>query len=318
MRWRAHGLWSGFTASDVGIFDDDFTGESWALGAELIANVYQKREFFIDVLGGARFLYSRVESPLVGEGQETFFLPYVSVRLERATEWMSTVGSVSLGWQVSGVTGVDSGELERLGRTSPDDDWAILRWAMTHSMYLEPLINRAAWEDPATPESSSLAHELVLSFKGQYAFDNRLIPNLERPIGGLHTVRGYPESVVAADTAVIGTVEYRFHLPRALAIQPEPQELFGEPFRIAPQYVYGRPDWDLVLKGFIDVGQAIVSNPLSFEQDETLVGAGIGIDLEYRRNFSLRLDWGFVLKELEARNVNSGSNRLHALLTVLF
>jgi hemolysin activation/secretion protein len=185
-------------------------------------------------------------------------------------------------------------------------------------VYLEPVLNREAWEDPSTPESSTLAHELFLHFRGQWAFDYRLIPQVQQVMGGLYTVRGYPQSVVAGDTALIGTVEYRYHLPRALDLQKEPGELFGETFRAAPQYVYGTPDWDLILKGFLDVGQTIVSQPFSFEDDHTLIGAGVGLEFLYRRNLNVRLDWGFVLEELDGRDVNSGSNRLHVVATILF
>jgi hemolysin activation/secretion protein len=185
-------------------------------------------------------------------------------------------------------------------------------------VFLELLLNREAWEDPSTPESSTLAHEVALSFRGQYAFDKRLIPQVEQVLGGLYTVRGYPESVIAGDTALIGSVEYRYHVPRALEIEPEPRELFGETFRTAPQYVYGHPDWDLILKGFVDIGRSIISDPFSFEDDETLIGAGIGVELLYRRNLNVRLDWGFALEDLDSRDVNSGSNRLHLVATILF
>lgn len=318
LRWRVYSLWSEFTATDVGFFDDDFTGESWELGGELIANIYQDRELFVDLFGGVRFLSAEVANPLVGEGQESFLLPKVGLRLERTTETSSLTGSVGLEWQVGGITDVQSAQLTRLGRTLPDDDWAVLRWGLTHSFYLEPLLDRKAWQDPTTPESSTLAHEIAMSIKGQYAFDKRLIPNLEQPVGGLYTVRGYPESIVAADTAIIGSLEYRYHVPRAFEIESEPRQLFGKAFRAAPQYVYGHPDWDLILKAFVDVGQTVISDPLPFESDETLIGAGIGLEAVFRRNVRLRLDWGFALQDIDSRDVNSGSNRLHVVVSLLF
>ena len=178
----------------VGFFDDDCNGETWELGGELIANIYQDRELFVDLFGGARFLSTEVSNPLVGEGQESFVLPKVGLRFEKTTETSSMTGSVGLEWQVGGITDVQSAQLTRLGRTLPDDDWEVLKWGINHSFYLEPLLDRDAWQDPTTPKSSTLAHEIAMSIKGQYAFNNRLIPNLEQPGGGLYTVRGYPES----------------------------------------------------------------------------------------------------------------------------
>lgn len=323
IRWRVQGAYSEYTASELGVFADIFRGDSWSIGGEIIANIYQDRELFLDLLGGVRFEDIHVERDIFGgiffdEGDEDFLFPYVGLRLDRTTEWFSTQGTATLEFQSSDLSDVDENELNQLGRTAPDEDWVVLRWNLSHSVFLEPLLDRAAWEDPSTPESSTLAHELAFSFRGQYAFDNRLIPQAEQVLGGLYTVRGYPESVIAGDTALIGSIEYRYHVPRAMQIEPEPREMFGEPFRTAPQYVYGHPDWDLVLKGFVDIGHSIISEPFSFEDDETLIGAGIGVELLYRRNLNVRLDWGFALDDLEAGDVNSGSNRLHLVATILF
>jgi hemolysin activation/secretion protein len=323
IRWRVQGTWSEYTASELGVFDDIFRGDSWSIGGEIIANIYQDRELFLDLVGGLRFENIHVGRDIFGgiffdEGEEDFIFPYVGLRLDRTTEWFSTQGSATLEFQSADLSDIDENELNQLGRTAPDEDWLVLRWNVSHSVFLEPLLDRQAWEDPSTPESSTLAHELALSFRGQYAFDNRLIPQVEQVLGGLYTVRGYPESVIAGDTALIGSLEYRYHVPRAMKIEPEPRELFGEPFRTAPQYVYGRPDWDLILKGFLDIGHSIISDPFSFEDDETLIGAGIGVELLYRRNLNVRLDWGFALDDLDGRDVNSGSNRLHLVATILF
>ena len=152
----------------------------------------------------------------------------------------------------------------------------------------------------------------------QYAFGNRLVPQAEVVAGGLFTVRGHPESSVAGDNAIIGRFEYRYHVPRAFAIDPEPDELWGEAFRTAPQYVYGRPDWDLVLKGFLDVARVTINDRLSFESNETLVGIGVGAEFVFKRNFNVRLDWGFALRDVDSASVNSGSNRLHVQATIMF
>jgi hypothetical protein len=318
IRWRVFGVWSEFEASDVGFFGDDFTGESWYLGGEVIANVYQDRELFVDVFGGVRFQNLEVNNPLLGTGEELFFIPRVGVRLDRTIDWNSTVAQAALEFHSDGITSIDDTDLALLGRTDADKDWVVLRFDARHATYLEPLLNYAAWSDPNTPESSTLAHELVLQVRGQIAFDNRLIPQEELVAGGIYTVRGYPEAAVAGDSGIIGTLEYRYHVPRAAKISPEPRELFGEPFRAAPQFVYGSPDWDLVLKTFLDVGQTYNSNKLSFEADETLVGIGVGVEFLYRRNLNVRVDWGFALEELENGLADDGANRLHVVATIFF
>lgn len=318
LEWKVFGTWSEYTAEDVGFFGDDFSGKTWSVGAELIWNFHQDRDLFVDAIGGIR--YDSIEVNNAGffiRGEEQFLIPYVGMRLDHTSEWFSTQAALMLEFQ-AGLPDVEEANLVRLGRTDPDDTWQVLRWDGTHSFYLEPVIDRVAWEDPTTPESSTLAHEVLLAFRGQYAFDNRLIPQAERVVGGLYTVRGYPESAVAGDSVVIASAEYRYHLPRAMKIQPEPRELFGEPFRSAPQFVYGSPDWDLVLKGFVDFGATDNSDRLNFEVNETLIGIGVGVDFLYKRNLNVRVDWGFAMEELESVDVNSGSNRLHVVATILF
>ena len=315
-RWRVYGNWTEFTADDVGFFGQDFTGESWAVGGELAWNFFQKRELFFDIFGGARFENIRVDNQaFLITGDEDFVVPYVGLRMDRRTDTYATQASVQLEWWLSDAS---QDELATLGRTLPDTDPIVFKGGLSHSFYLEPFLNRRGWEDLSTPNDSTLAHEILASVRGQYSFGNRLIPQAEQVVGGLYTVRGYPESLVAGDDAIIGSIEYRLHLPRLFGLEPEPGRLFGSPFRGAPQYVFGPVDWDLVPKAFFDIGRTFISDRLPFEQEETLIGVGIGVDLLYRRNLNVRLDWGFALEDVQTANVNEGSNRLHFVATILF
>ena len=315
IRWRVFGNWSEFTADQVGFFGQNFTGESWSVGGEVIVNIYQQREMFVDFVAALRYLDVHVDNGGGTLGDEAFVLPSLGLRVDQTTEWFSTRGSLKLEFNI---TNLDPVEVVKLGRTGTDDDWVVLQGNLSHSFYLEPAFNRKAWEDPTTPKSSTLAHELSADLRWQFAFGKRLVPQAEAVAGGLYTVRGYPESAVAGDDIIIARFEYRYHVPRAFDIDPEPEELFGEPFRSAPQYVYGRPDWDLILKGFFDVARVSLNDRLSFEKNETLLGAGVGVEFIFKRNFNVRLDWGFALEDVTTASVNSGSNRLHVLATILF
>ena len=319
MRWRAYGHWSEFTASELGFFDDIFTGDSWAAGGDVIATIYQDRNLFVDFVAGVRLENIAVDNRIINvSGEQDFFLPHIGLRLDKRARWYRLLGAVFAEWNESSVTPLDSSQLSRLGRIDPDSDWGLVRWDLGAEVYLEPIVNRKAWEDPNTPQTSTLAHEVSFSFRGQYAFDNRLVPQFQQVIGGLYTVRGYPQSTLAGDSALIANIEYRYHLPRALALQPTPGELFGEPFRFAPQDVYGRPDWDLVLRAFFDVGRNIVNKRRSLEPEETLMGAGVGVELVYKRNFNFRLDWGFALQDVEARDIDAGSSRVYFVASIYF
>jgi hemolysin activation/secretion protein len=319
-RWGINGSWSEFTASDVGFANEEFTGNSWSAGADLIANVFQWNETFVDVVGGVKWQQVEVRNEIIRqEGSENFFLPHIGVELERVTETMTTLITTDFEQNIASVADTQDQELVKLGRLFADEDSRRMTWFAQHSMYIEPLLWRDAWEDVNTPSSSTLAHELVFITKGQYAFGTRLNPQRERTVGGLYSVRGYEESLVAADTAVMFTAEYRFHLPRVFAPQQDPEPfLWDQSFKWRPQYVYGRPDWDLILRGFFDYGLTVNSERQEFEEDETLMSTGVGVELLFKRNLSVRVDWGYVLNEVEGREADIGDSRLHVVGTLLY
>jgi hemolysin activation/secretion protein len=319
LRGKAFVSWNNFTASDVGIADEQFKGDGYTLGGELIANVFQRRETFVDLFAGARYQHISVNNEAVQvEGATNFFVTSLGARLERSTDTASTNISAGIEFNLSDIGGTDAAEIDKLGRLSVNQDWTIFQWDVSHSFYLDPLIWGDAWNDTSENGHATLAHELALSFRGQSSFDKRLIPNFEQVVGGTYTVRGYPESVVSGDTVIVASAEYRLHVPQALGYDPNPGMLFGETFRYRPQQPYGRADWDLILKGFVDGGKTINAKRKSYEHDETLIGAGVGAEFLFKRNFSIRLDWGWALETLENKTVTSGSNRVHFVATLLF
>ncbi len=317
VRGRVYGTWSKFEASDVGIADGNFSGDSWSAGAEMMWNFFQHRELFLDLIGGIKFQNVSVTNELAdSKGDSDFLLPYIGARLERVSDVATTSATVNFEFNVSGVSESET-ELNLLGRNGVDDSWVALQWDVTQTFFLEPLLARKSWLD-AKNGSPTLAHEIALSFKGQFAFGSRLIPNFEQVAGGLYSVRGYPESAAAGDGVLIGSAEYRFHLPRALKWRPDSGQLFGEPFRWRPQQPYGSADWDFILRTFVDVGQTIISDASNAEKEETLLGSGVGVELLYKRNFNLRVDWGVVLDRLENDDIDVGDSRFHILATILF
>lgn len=319
LRFRVGGSWSEFTASDVGLADESFTGESWSASIEAYLNIFQKGEFFIDLTAGARWMFVNINNQFVNiGGQSDFFLPFVGFRIEQVKTTTITQIDVRFEMNLDDVAGTDRAEINKLGRLFVDEDWSVLKWKAEHSFFLEPILNREGWEDISTRETSTLAHEIALTFRGQYAFDNRLIPQAEQVVGGLYSVRGYPESGVAGDTVFMGSLEYRFHFPRSLPYETEPSTLFNQPFRRVPQEPYGVADWDLVFRTFLDFGQSTISDPLSFENDQTLMSAGLGVEFSLYRNINIRVDWGYVLEALKDDVVPTGSNRAHVVATFIF
>ncbi len=320
-RYRVESAWSTYTASDIGLFNDTFKGQSWSLAGQGIFTIHQHRNLFVDAILGLRYFHTRVSNTLPGstDGDEGFIIPSFTLAAEQRSEWYSLAGRVSADWQSDMISDVEPGAVNNLGRLGVNTSWLLLRWETSASVYLEPLLDHAAWADPTTPRSSTLAHELWVSFRGQHSFDARLIPQMQGTLGGMWTVRGYPETTAAADSILLFTAEYRYHVPRDFAINADAGSLFGQPFRWAPQYVYGQPDWDLILRAFIDVGTAINQGGagLPGESDQTLIGVGVGGELVIKRNLRLRVDYGIALTDVDDR-AKAGDSRLHLAVTVLW
>lgn len=316
IRWRVQGSWNEFTGSDIGGEpENDIDGDGWSLGGDVIWNVHQDRELFVDIVGGLRYHQVTFEAAnLNTSGDGTFWLPHIGVNVDRLTEISTFVAGADF---EIGIANEDSSELERLGRVNVDTEWVLFNYNVEWSFFLEPVFFREHFLDLDNTWNprKTLAHEIAFELRGQEAFGSRLVPNYQAVTGGAATVRGYPESEVPSDSVTVFTTEYRFHVPRAF--EPgEPGSFLGEPFKFRPQRVWSRPDWDLVVKGFLDVARAANNDALSFEPDETLVGAGLGVDVLFKRNFVLSLDWGMALADTD--NVASGDSEVHFILTLLY
>ena len=315
-RVRVFGTYSDYTASDIGLPGQDLSGTTVTFGGELIGTVFQRRSLFVDVFGGLTNKSYEVTNDLAATNGDTdLLLGTAGVRFEDRRPVRSVGAEVALDWTFDGG---DTRELPALGRLRVDDSWARLRWDASASIYLEPLLWPSAWNDTKTSGSSTLGHELVVAFRGQSALDARLIPQEQGVVGGFYTVRGYPESATAGDTTFIATGEYRLHVPAILGISSEPGSFFGQPFRWRRDRAFGSADWDLVLAGFVDYGQTINNDAEATEFDETLIGAGVGVGLDIRRNLRVRADWGFALSDLDDGSASSGDSEIHFVATLAY
>ncbi len=319
VRWKILAAYSQYVASDVGFLSQDFSGNSWNAGGELSWNWFQHNDFFIDLVAGATFQSIETKNDLLAiTAEESFFKPNVGLRFQRKRMIDNLYASVFLDTNLPSVAGTDKEQVSLLGRSNVDQDWLLVRWDGYTSIYLDPIFAPSAIENIDRPPVSTLDHEFYFGFRGQQTLDqSRLIPQVQQTVGGMYTARGYDESVAVGDNAMIFTLEYRYHLPRALDLRQQPDTLFGRPFKWSSQTGWDRPDWDLVLKGFVDYGVANINNKMTGEEDVDLLGAGVGMELLLWQNFNLRLDWAMALDEIEGK-VDSGDHRLHLLTTLLY
>lgn len=321
LRWRALGSYSRYDASELGFSSSEFRGRQWEAGLGSRLELFQYRELFLDL--DAQFGWQHVSADSftvpTTDGRADFALPRVGWRVERQTltNALDLESHVEFNW--SDLAGAE--DVDRLGRPDATAGFVVWRWSGSFSFFLEPLLNPSGFWDPATPLQRTLAHELFVSFRAQTT-GHRLPPPHEEVVGGFYSVRGYDESSVAGDRGASGTLEYRFHLPRALRpnLQPWRLPLVGA-VRAVPAHVYGVPDWDLILRAFADAAR-IGSNesPDSLKPDVTLVSVGAGIELQLLRFLNARLDVGVPLLEVDElpQSPDKFAPSLHFSVTLLY
>lgn len=322
LRMKVFGGYNVYTASDVGSQLFTFDGQGWTIGAETTYELAYAGGFFVDLFGGLRYEHTDTTQDLPGddtvEGEGDYIVPSFGVRAERNTEASSFLGVLSFEYWAN--LGNSEQDLQQLGRLDPSKDWPLMRYDVGGSFYIEPLLFPVAFEEGAAGPGSVLANEFFFNLRGQYAFDQRLIPTVEQVLGGFATVRGYPESIIAGDSSVIFTAEYRLHIPPLLGFSGPSEHTSSKDFRFRPSEPWGSADWDLIFRAFLDVGRVVNSDKQVFETDDTLAGVGIGGEVQVLRYLNARLDLGFPLNSVETseESVDVGDARLHFVLTLSY
>ncbi len=332
-RFGVRGWYSQFDAKEAGFTATDVEGEDAAVGGEVSRQIFQHRELFVDVAAGARWQRLSVENrqlrSVTLEADVDYVVPHLDLRFQRdtTTSRLRARAGVLGGWtdtrdddvtfQRAPVSGPP--ELDIFGNARADDDFALATFDASWSFYLEPLLDPYGWKDPTTPGSSTLAHEMAFLARGQWGMGHRLVPTFQQVAGGFTTVRGYEQSVVVGDDLLLGSIEYRLHVPRLLRPDPNPPEIpaMGT-FRTRPTQVWGAPDWDLIVRIFGDAAHVESSRALASEPNDTLTSVGAGLELQVLRNLIVRGDVGYTLGNLERPGQDANETRGHVAATVLY
>ncbi|SCA59090.1 hypothetical protein AB751O23_DC_00010, partial [Chlamydiales bacterium SCGC AB-751-O23] len=289
----------------------DILGKQFSLGGKFETNVFQKEDLFVDFVLDTTFrnIKSNTKIGDFGWVEVWFFMPEASLTLSKSTSLFTFFQSLSFTKNLPEFANTKRRQLNALGRGPGPDQIpgldmrpGIFKWSTFLSFFLEPLVNPLGWNDPSTPESSTLAHEVAFTTNGQFTNESRLAPQFKYSGGGIYSVRGYPKGVDSGDIGFVVNLEYKFHLPRTFNIQPSPE--FSEmgttdlPFKWAPSFVHDQPDWDFILKSYVDYGRLINNGRNEItppEQNTEMLGWGLGAELLIKSNLQLKADWGLVL-----------------------
>ncbi len=318
IRGRIFASYNQYNASNVGLGNLNFNGRASGGGGELIINLAQYHRLFIYGILGLQYLHESVNDISTGQaGSGDFLLPYATLRFTRR----SAISNFSANATVLGQwTPTQATSLDTLGRFNTNRTWAIFQGNAYDAFYLEPLLESSAYQSGQVIP----ANQIYMSISGQEAFGQRLIPQEEDVIGGLYTVRGYPESIVAGDNAVYGSLEYRLHIPHLFPINSHQKtKLFGHRFDFSPPNHFTTPDWDLMLFTFLDGGVVQDSQAQPYEGSATLLSTGLGARLTLYSNMELLADWGVALHSVSPRatgqgGVSAGSSQFNFLFEVSY
>ncbi len=321
LRWRLTGQWGQYYSSDLGLAAQDFSGNNWGVQGELIWTFLQKGNSFLDVDAGVKTWGATTENTLLQtNGSATF------VTLSAMFNALSTGDTWAFQGSFGGMyttTDASQQSLDELGRTDTSKAFSTINGSVYGSFYLDPFLD-SSWSNSQSLYKP-LIHEIFGSVRGQYAFDYRLTPLSQYTMGGLYTVRGFAQSLTAGDNALVGTIEYRMHLPRMFT-PTVPTGSFpsaSKPFKWAPDSSTGAaPDWDLVFSTFFDAGTVSSNQAYEFEVNTPMYSAGVGLDLNVLTNISVGLDWAWALNSIESTtaniNVESGSSQFWFTATLVY
>lgn len=337
LKLMVYGSYSDFAAENLEIPVPDATGETITYGGELVYTPFYYKGHSISAIIGVKYEDIEVDGVFTTgvEGSVQLLSPYL--RLEASREKQVHRSLFSVAYETNTDTSYDEKELLRLGRQESTVDHDLVQFNLYQSFFLEPLFPGYRQVQPDKWLANSLVHELAFSLRGQYALDDaRLITQKQYYAGGFFSVRGYEESAARGDSGFVGSAEYRIHLARLLRpaslleeVDPEQQaedSAVRKRFNYRAPNLYGLPDWDLLVRGFVDWASVSFndSDKYSEEIDQDLLSAGVGVEFQYRDHLNLRLDFGVVINELEGypdptiEDAESGDSRLHVLATYSF
>lgn len=321
---RVYGSFGDFAADGQAFENLRFVGDNWMAGAELTYRTDLRQVWELALNLGATYsrysVATNVGPTSITKGESPFLVPFLNVVLTRNTEWWSLVGGLRVDQSVPGIARDDpSTGFTALGRLGATADWTSVRTAVEFRTFVEPWLERFF-------KTNTLAHEALFKVRARFLpGGGRLVPQEQDLVGGAFSVRGYPESIVSADESLTFTAEYAYHVPWAWR-PGEPGTVFGRPFAWRPAQPQRRPDWDLVLRTFLDYGQRWVQKdpegvstrggiPLA-ERNLTLVGTGVGVEVAVKQNVSIRCDVGLALTDLKTSEVTwakAGDVRAHVV-----
>lgn len=187
---------------------------------------------------------------------------------------LQTIGNVE-----GALGGSDAEELRTL-RQNADATYAVERMQAAR---IQPILGRAAAGEGAPRSGQWL---VFLRLDGQVA-TGPLIPAEQKPLGGMDSVRGFPERIAQGDHGVSGTLELR--TPLLTGFLGSVHWMPGERELALKE---GQSLDRLQLVTFLDAGHVTIQDAVGIDDSYTLGSAGLGFRVSLTSHAQMRFDWG--------------------------
>jgi hemolysin activation/secretion protein len=287
-----YGGYSDLDAEDV-VEGINVRGKGWFTGAQQSYKLIQTEKHLLSVSLGLTYRVMEDQLILTDPGAEDWALDtrkVTMVPLSLALSYSSGkpdfiggrnfITSQTIAHRAGFLGASDEEEIRTL-RVNADGDFFIERLQMAR---VQPLSGE---------QKGSLGWLLFGKLDGQIA-SGPLVPAEQKAIGGMDSVRGFPERIAQGDDGVSGTLELRTplmstFLGSAYKTKVERDRALNE----------GKTVDRLQFVTFLDAGTVKVQDPLSSVDSYTMVGAGVGMRLALTKYSQFRFDWGVPLSGRE-------------------
>ena len=280
-----YGGYSDLDAEDV-VEGIDVKGKGWFTGIQQSYRLIATEKHLLSVSLGLTYRSMEDQLILADPGQDDWELeprkvimtPF-SLALSYSTAQPDFIGgrnfftSQTIAHRV-GFLGASDEEDIRTLRANADGDYYIERLQLAR---IQPLSGE---------RKGSLGWLLFAKADAQLA-SGPLVPAEQKAIGGMDSVRGFPERIVQGDDGISGTVEIR---------TPLMSTFLGSPYKTKVDrnkaVNEGKTVDRLQFVVFGDAGYVKIHDSLSAESQYTLAGAGAGFRLSLTKYSQIRFDWG--------------------------
>ena len=149
-----------------------------------------------------------------------------------------------------------------------------------------------AWRNQAQYVRQLAADTLLVARTDLQVSSDNLVPLEQFYLGGLNSVRGYPQDIRVTDNGFLASTEVWLPVLRV-------------------EDIIDQTDGVLQIIPFVDVGIAWNTGIFPDPDPNTLVGVGFGVQWQMGSNFSARLDWGIPLVNIDIEKNTWNENGIY-------